>query len=54
LEFGHGQIIENLRLWHWDYALRESGTTLFGLYEGQTWLRLNELLPQVGAFHWFG
>lgn len=53
-EFGHSQIIEHLRLWHWDYALRESGPTLVGLYAGQTWLRLDELLPQAGTFHWFG
>ena len=53
-EFGHSQIIEHLRDWHWDYALRESGQTLVGLYEGQTWLRLDELLIHTGTFHWFG
>jgi hypothetical protein len=53
-EFGHSQIIEQLQLWQWDYALRESGQTLVGLYEGQTWLRLDELLTHAGTFHWFG
>jgi len=53
-EFGHSRIIEQLRCWQWDYALRESGPTLVGLYEGQTWLRLDELLTHAGTFHWFG
>jgi hypothetical protein len=53
-EFGHSRIIQYLREWEWDYALRESGHTLVGLYEGQTWLRLDELLPHAGTFHWFG
>jgi Transposase DDE domain len=53
-EFGHSRIIQHLREWQWDYALRESGNTLVGLYEGQTWLRLDELLPHAGTFHWFG
>lgn len=53
-EFGHSQIIQHLREWGWDYALRESGHILVGLYEGQTWLRLDELLPRAGTFHWFG
>jgi hypothetical protein len=53
-EFGHSRIIEHLRDWQWDYALRESGQTLVGLYEGQTWRRLDERLPQAGTFHWFG
>jgi hypothetical protein len=53
-EFGHSQIIQHLREWQWDYALRESGHTLVGLYEGQTWLRLDELVPRAGTFHWFG
>ena len=53
-EFGHSRIIQDLQEWQWDYALRESGHTLVGLYEGQTWLRLDELLPRAGTFHWFG
>lgn len=53
-EFGHSRIIQSLREWQWDYALRESGNTLVGLYEGQTWLRLDELLSRPGTFHWFG
>lgn len=48
-EFGHSQIIQHLREWQWDYALRESGQTLVGLYEGQSWLRLDELLPHAGT-----
>src|SRR5712692_1197191 len=53
-ELGHSRIIQHLREWQWDYARRESGHTLVGLYEGQTWLRLDELLPHAGTLQWFG
>ena len=53
-EFGHSPIIAQVRQWHWGYALRQSGHQLAGLYQGQQWQRLDELLPQPGTFQWFG
>ena len=53
-EFDHPLLIENLRFWGWDYALRQPGNHLV-LPPGLThWQRLDRLGLQPGMTVWWG
>lgn len=45
-EFGTSLLIENLRFWHWDYALRQPGDNLVMLRGTGHWQRIEALHPQ--------
>jgi hypothetical protein len=53
-EFDHPLLIENLRFWGWDYALRQPGNHLVLPQGMSTWLRLDRLGLQPGMSIWLG
>lgn len=53
-EFGHPLLIENLRFWGWDYALRQPGDHLVMLRGTGKWQRLDSLPVLKGQAQWMG
>jgi hypothetical protein len=53
-EFDHPLLIENLRFWGWDYALRQPGNHLVLPRGATTWLRLDGLGLRQGQTAWLG
>jgi DDE family transposase len=53
-EFGHPLLIENLRFWGWDYALRQPGDHLVMLRGMGQWQRLDSLPLWKGQPMWIG
>lgn len=53
-EFGHPLLIENLRFWGWDYALRQPGDHLVMLRGSGKWQRLDSLPLVKGQLVWVG
>ena len=51
-EFGHSLIIEELTVWHWQYALRQSGHNLVMTRQSSTFQPLESLLTTVGDWLW--
>lgn len=47
-EFGHTAVLEAMHVWHWDYALRQSGHLLVQLPKANRWVRLDSLITQRG------
>ncbi|MBL8157331.1 MAG: IS4 family transposase [Anaerolineae bacterium] len=52
-EFGRPLLIEYLRHWGWDYALRQPGDHLVWCQGSGGWQRLDSLLPRPGC-RWLG
>jgi hypothetical protein len=47
-EFGHPAVLEATHIWHWDYALRQSGQLLAQLSGSDKWGKaLWELVTEV-------
>ena len=53
-EFGHVPVIEQLKKWHWDYALRQQGRYLVQRKDSDQWVSLGSLIQKVGEMLWFG
>jgi hypothetical protein len=53
-EFDHPLLIENLRFWGWDYALRQPGNHLVMLRGTRTWQRIDSLGLRPGITAWLG
>lgn len=53
-EFGNPLLIENLRFWGWDYALRQPGDNLVMLRGTGKWQRLDSLPLLKGQARWMG
>jgi len=53
-EFGHPLLIENLRFWGWEYALRQAGDHLVMLRGSGTWERIDHLPLRRGQLIWMG
>lgn len=53
-EFGHPLLIEHLRFWGWDYALRQPGDHLGMLRGTGKWQRLDRLPLVKGQARWMG
>jgi hypothetical protein len=53
-EFGHPLLIEYVRAWGWDYALRQPGDTLVMLKGTGVWQRLDSLPLTHGQPIWIG
>lgn len=53
-EFDHPLLIENLRFWGWDYALRQPGNHLVMTRAADGWQRLDSFTLQPGTNVWFG
>lgn len=53
-EFDHPLLIENLRFWGWDYALRQPGNHLVMPHAAHTWQRLDSFALQPGTSLWLG
>jgi len=53
-EFGNPLLIENLRFWGWDYALRQPGDNLVMLRGTGKWQRLDHFGLQKGQPIWIG
>jgi len=53
-EFDHPLLIENLRFWQWDYALRQPANHLVLPQGMNTWRRLDELGLCPGMLMWWG
>src|SRR5260221_1717895 len=53
-EFDHPLLIENLRFWGWDYALRQPTHHLVHLRGKQDWQRLDSLTLLRGMSLWLG
>ena len=51
-EFGHSLIIEELTVWRWQYALRQSGHNLVMTRHSTTFQPLDSLLTTVGDWLW--
>jgi hypothetical protein len=51
-EFGHTLIIEELTVWRWQYALRQSGHNLVMTRQSTTFQPLETLLTTVGDWLW--
>ena len=47
-EFGHPAVLDAMHIWHWDYALRQSGHLLVQLSDADEWVRLDSLITQRG------
>jgi hypothetical protein len=47
-EFGHPAVLEAMRNWQWDYALRQSGQLLVQLPGTDQWVRLDSLITRRG------
>jgi len=52
-EFNHPDLIELLKGWSWDYALRQKGNTVFQQAESDQWQSINSLPIKPGQVHWF-
>lgn len=53
-EFGNPLLIENLRFWGWDYALRQAGDNLVMLRGTGRWQRIDQLNLLKGQLLWIG
>lgn len=53
-EFDHPLLIENLRFWGWDYALRQPAHHLVQLRGRQVWQRIDSLTLLRGMSLWLG
>ncbi len=53
-EFDHPLLIENLRFWGWDYALRQPGNHLVLAHGATLWQRLDRLGLKPGVTAWLG
>jgi len=53
-EFDHPLLIENLRFWGWDYALRQPGNHLVVARGTPLWQRLDKLPLKRGMSVWLG
>jgi len=53
-EFGHPLLIENLRFWKWDYALRQPGDHRVMLLGTGIWQRIDQLPLRRGQPIWIG
>ena len=53
-EFGRPLLLENLRFWGWDYALRQPGDHLVMLRGTGTWQRIDQLALRPGQLIWIG
>jgi hypothetical protein len=53
-EFDHPLLIENLRFWGWDYALRQPGNHLVLPRDLTAWQRIDALGLQPGMTVWLG
>src|SRR5258708_3311784 len=53
-EFGHPLLIENLRFWGWDYALRQPGNYLIKARAAKSWRRLDSFGLHSGMSVWMG
>lgn len=53
-EFGHPLLLENLRFWGWDYALRQPGDHLVMLHGTGKWQRIDSLELRKGHPVWVG
>jgi hypothetical protein len=53
-EFDHPLLIENLRFWGWDYALRQPANHLVLPRGATTWLRIDSLGLRPGMTAWLG
>ena len=53
-EFGHPLLIENVRFWGWEYALRQPGDHLVMLRGTGQWQRLDSLPLDKGQARWLG
>jgi hypothetical protein len=53
-EFDHPLLIENLRFWGWDYALRQPGNHLVLPRGRKAWQRLDRLPLERGTSLWMG
>jgi hypothetical protein len=53
-EFGHPLLVENLRFWGWDYALRQPGDHLVLLRNTGRWQRIDTLPVVKGQAVWIG
>jgi len=53
-EFDHPLLIENLRFWGWDYALRQPGHRLVRPRAASRWQRLDSFPLQPGTSVWCG
>lgn len=53
-EFGHTAVVQAMHIWHWDYALRQSGHLLAQLAHTLDWVRLDSLIAQRGDCRFIG
>jgi Transposase DDE domain len=53
-EFDHPLLIENLRFWGWDYALRQPGNHLVQSRSSTGWRRLDRFTLKPGMSLWLG
>ena len=53
-EFDHPVLIENLRFWGWDYALRQPPPHLIHLRGKQAWQRIDSVTLVRGLSLWVG
>lgn len=53
-EFDHPLLIENLRFWGWDYALRQIGNHVVLAHGFTAWQRIDGLAVQPGLTLWLG
>jgi hypothetical protein len=53
-EFSTSLLIENLRFWGWDYALRQAGDHLVMLHNTGQWQRIDSLPLRQNQLVWFG
>ncbi len=51
-EFGHCLVLEQLDIWHWQYALRQAGQLLVWPPGSTDWRRLDSLLTTPGDWYW--
>ncbi|NJR12475.1 IS4 family transposase [bacterium] len=53
-EFGHCLLLENVRFWGWDYALRQAGDNLVMLRGTSHWQRIDHIPLTKGQPLWIG
>jgi len=53
-EFGSVKVLNVMKKWRWDYALRQKGRTLFRPAHQRQWQRLDATPIQPGQCLWFG
>lgn len=51
-EFGSIAVLQQLKQWHWFFALRQKGNTGLWLDEGTDWQRLDSLVQHAGQSAW--